>query len=164
LTWRGHSIDLGRPFARQTMVELVAEKTGLDLLRDPLERLKGHLATRQVEIPPYAGRGHLIEALFDHEVQPHLIQPTFVMDHPREISPLAKAPDSGHLVECQALHRRVENAFSDWAIWINAAVSRRARLRTMGERRRSGRGLPGRARANAPAAGIWHRVDRVACS
>jgi lysyl-tRNA synthetase, class II len=90
LDWRGQRIDLAAPFARRPMVQLVAEKTGLDVLSDPEDRLRSRLRERGVEVPAYAGRGHLIEALFDDAVQPELIQPTFVTDHPREISPLAK--------------------------------------------------------------------------
>lgn len=171
LPWRGHTIDFSRPFARKPMVGLVAEKTGLDVLGDPVERLREYLGERGVDIPPYAGRGHLIEALFDHEVQPKLIQPTFVMDHPREISPLAKqhrdSPE--HLAERFELFiagHEFGNAFSE----LNDPLDQRrrfedqARLKSLGDEEAQvldedflgalEQGMP-------PAAGVGIGVDRL---
>jgi lysyl-tRNA synthetase class 2 len=153
------------------MTELIAERTGLDVLADPLERLRARLEERRIEIPPYAGRGHLIEAIFDAEVQPHLVQPTFVLDHPREISPLAKA----HRDHPDLLVERFElmigggefaNAFSE----LNDPIDQRrrfedqARLRTLGDEeaqvldedflRAIENGMP-------PAAGVGIGVDRL---
>jgi lysyl-tRNA synthetase, class II len=172
LEWRGHQIDLAPPFARRSMVELVQEKTGLDVLAAPETELRAFLREHQVELPKFAGRGHMIEALFDSEVQPGLIQPTFVTDHPREISPLAKAhrerPDQ--LVERFEIFiggQEFGNAFSE----LNDPVDQRrrfedqARLRTLGDSEAQvldedfltalQHGMP-------PAAGVGIGVDRVA--
>lgn len=170
--WRGAEIDLGPPFVRRTMHELVRERTAIDPLVAPEEALRDRLRTHQVEVPPWAGRGHLIEALFDREVQPHLIQPTFVTDHPRQVSPLAKA----HREQGDLLAERFElfiggsefgNAFSE----LNDPVDQRRRFEDQARRRELGdeeaqvldeefleaveQGMP-------PAAGVGLGVDRLA--
>ncbi len=167
----GGEIDFEAPFARRPMAELIFEKTGLDVLQDPEGKLRGFLEAKEVELPPYAGRGHMIEALFDAEVQPGLVHPTFVTDHPREISPLAKAhrerPDL--LVERFELFiggHEFANAFSE----LNDPVDQRrrfedqARLRTLGDEEAQvldesflsaiDAGMP-------PAAGVGIGVDRL---
>ncbi len=172
LTWRGQAIDLEPPFERRSMADLVRDRTGLDVLADPEEKLRARLLAAGVAVPAWAGRGHLIEALFDQEVQPHLTQPTFVTDHPREISPLAKAhrerPD--HLVERFELFiggQEFANAFSE----LNDPVDQRRRFEDQARRREMGddeaqvldedflaaieQGMP-------PAAGVGLGVDRLA--
>jgi lysyl-tRNA synthetase, class II len=170
--WRGERIDLAVPFPRRPMAELVAERTGLDPLHDDESRLRAFLQERQVAIPAWAGRGHLIEALFDSAVQEHLVQPTFVIDHPREVSPLAKA----HRDQPDLLAERFElfiggsefgNAFSE----LNDPVDQRRRFEDQARHRDLGdeeapapdedflqaieTGMP-------PAAGVGIGVDRLA--
>lgn len=169
--WRGERIDLAAPFPRRPMADLVAEYTGLDPLRDDESRLRAFLQKREVAIPAWAGRGQLIEAMFDEAVQPRLVQPTFVIDHPRDVSPLAKA----HRDQPDLLAERFElfiggsefgNAFSE----LNDPVDQRRRFEDQARRRDLGDeeapvpdedflqaieiGMP-------PAAGVGIGVDRL---
>jgi lysyl-tRNA synthetase class 2 len=171
LTWRGNRIVLEPPFPRRAMAELVSEKTGLDVIEVPEDALRKRLDARGVEVPAYAGRGRMIEALFDEEVQPDLIQPTFVMDHPLEVSPLAKAnrnrPDL--LVERFELFvggMEFANAFSE----LNDPVDQRlrfeeqARLRAMGDEEAQvldEEFLSALEQGMPPAAGVGIGVDRL---
>ncbi|PJF43651.1 MAG: lysine--tRNA ligase [Phototrophicales bacterium] len=90
LTFKGNEIDFGPPFARYTMRELIREHTGIDYAEYPTaEALESAIREKGIDVRPNLNRGKLIEHLLE-EVEPTLIQPTFVMDYPIEISPLAK--------------------------------------------------------------------------
>jgi lysyl-tRNA synthetase, class II len=91
LAYGGHTVALSRPFARVRFLDALAERAGCDVraLDDPA---LADLARRHgVAVRPGLGRDRLLDELFSLLVEPHLIQPTFVLDHPRELSPLAKA-------------------------------------------------------------------------
>lgn len=169
--WGEQEIDLESPFRRETMRDLVLDHAGLDILGDPDERLAAWLSDRGKPLPKHPGRGPLIEYVFDAAAVPNLIQPTFVMDHPRSISPLAKEHRSGDaaLVERFELFiggNEYANAFSE----LNDPVDQRARLEEQAARRSLGdeeaqfvdeefltaieHGMP-------PAAGVGIGVDRL---
>ena len=89
-TFQGNHIDFGPAFQRITMVGSLLEKTGKDVLALD-ERELGELCKQHgVEVTSAMGKGKLIDELFSELVQPELIQPTFVMDFPVEMSPLCK--------------------------------------------------------------------------
>ena len=116
LTWKGGRIDLARPWPRLTMREAVARHAGLDAGRvDDPEALGAALAARGVEVPE--GYGHRLVALFEAAAEPHLVAPTFVTEHPIEVSPLAKqSPDDRRFVERFELYlggMEIANAFSE---------------------------------------------------
>jgi lysyl-tRNA synthetase class 2 len=101
VTFRGNTIDLRPPWRRLTFYDALREHSGIDLaehgdavsLRDELQR-------RGVSLPPAAGYGKLVDEAMSHYVEPHLIQPTFLLDYPVELSPLAKRkPGNPRLVE-----------------------------------------------------------------
>jgi lysyl-tRNA synthetase class 2 len=171
LEWEGLEIDLEAPFRRATMRDLILEHAGIDILRDDDARLADSLAQRGEPLPRLPGRGPLIEYLFDAAAVPHLVQPTFVLDHPRSISPLAKVHRSGNgdLVERFELYiagHEYANAFSE----LNDPIDQRARLEEQAARRSMGdeeaqfidedfltaidHGMP-------PAAGVGIGVDRL---
>jgi lysyl-tRNA synthetase class 2 len=91
LTYAGHEMDFNQPFRRLRFMDALADKTGQDLMAldtGDLTRLaKGH----GVVIKKGMGRDKILDELFSELVEPELVQPTFVMDHPKELSPLAKA-------------------------------------------------------------------------
>lgn len=123
-------IDLGKPFERLTMIDAIKKYTGIDFeeikTTEEAKKLadeKGvHYETRHV-------RGDIINLIFEEFVEEHLIQPTFIMDHPVEVSPLTKRkPDKPELVERFELFiyaREMCNAYSE----LNDPIDQRERFR-----------------------------------
>lgn len=97
----GNEIDLSKPFARKSMIDLVKEATGADFLTvDTLEEAIALAKSVGVDASACISWGKVISEVFDAKVEPNLIQPTLVMDMPRDISPLAKTHRSNpRLVE-----------------------------------------------------------------
>ena len=97
----GNEIDLGQPFARKSMIDLVKEATGADFLTaNNLEEAIALAKSVGVDASACISWGKVISEVFDAKVEPNLIQPTLVMDMPRDISPLAKTHRSNpRLVE-----------------------------------------------------------------
>lgn len=91
VTYGPHTVDLSLPFARVRFLEALAERTGRDLRRLADAELAAVAGAHGVEIKPGQGRDRILDEMFSVLVEPRLIQPTFVLDHPRELSPLAKA-------------------------------------------------------------------------
>jgi len=96
-----HEIDLGKPFERLTMTEAVKKYSGVDFsdVKDTAEAKK--LADEHhIEYEERHQKGDILNLFFEEFVEEHLIQPTFIMDHPVEISPLTKRkPDAPDYVE-----------------------------------------------------------------
>jgi lysyl-tRNA synthetase, class II len=94
----GAEIDLAPPWERVTLREAIRERTGVDILEHPTREALA--AAMDSEASPEEGWGKLVDGLFSKEVEPTLIQPTFVMDYPVEMSPFAKRHrDDERLVE-----------------------------------------------------------------
>ncbi len=96
-----HMIDLGNPFERLTMIEAVKKYTGIDFdqIADTAEAKK-IADEKEVHYEDRHTKGDILNLFFEEFVEDHLIQPTFVMDHPVEISPLTKRkPDKPDYVE-----------------------------------------------------------------
>ncbi len=96
-----HEIDLTPPWRRLTLREALIEYTGIDFVEHPtLETLGPRAEAFGVAPAPGKGWAKALDELFTGRVQPHLIQPTLLMDYPAELSPLAKRkPDDPSLVE-----------------------------------------------------------------
>jgi lysyl-tRNA synthetase class 2 len=111
------TIDFAPPWKRVKILDCVSEACGTDVSRAGPEDLKDICKSRGVEFKEPVGWAKLIEVLFDALVQDTLVQPTFVMDYPRELSPLAKTKtDDPRLVErFEAFAGGLElgNAFSE---------------------------------------------------
>ena len=88
----GEKIDISKPFRRVTMCELIKEKTGVDFKANnyTLEEAFALAKEHHVEVEPHFTVGHVINAFFETFCEESLIQPTFLMGHPIEISPLTK--------------------------------------------------------------------------
>jgi lysyl-tRNA synthetase class 2 len=86
----GKKIDFKPPWKRISMVDELKEKTGIDVLTATADELKAELKKLNVSLAGGESKGKLIDELFSETVEPALIDPTFVMDYPLEISPLAK--------------------------------------------------------------------------
>ena len=128
VNYGGHEISLARPYKRLKMFDLFKEHTGKDLRgldRDALYNVAKEL---KIEVEPNAAAYQILDEIFGEMVEPHLIQPTFVIDYPVELSPLAKAHRSEEgLVERFELFvagGEIANAFTE----LNDPVDQRERL------------------------------------
>ncbi len=90
VTFGEHQIDFEPKFRWITMVDSITEKTGVDFTSMPFDEAKVAAARLGVQGPKLINRGKVIEAVWEAKVEHTLIQPTFIADHPVEISPLAK--------------------------------------------------------------------------
>ena len=101
ITYGEHTIDLGKPFERLTMLDAVKKYTGVDFdqIADTAEAKK--IADEKgVHYEDRHTKGDILNLFFEEFVEEHLIQPTFIMDHPVEVSPLTKRkPDKPDYVE-----------------------------------------------------------------
>ena len=129
VTYAGNVVDLRPPWRRITLRDAIRQKTGVDVLahpdRDDLFREVAHL---NLPIGPTSSWGKIVDELLSTHVEHDLIQPTFIMDYPVELSPLAKRkPENPRLVErfeAYAGGMEIANAFSE----LNDAIDQRARF------------------------------------
>jgi len=126
--YQGHEVNLGGTWRRASMPALVQEYTGLDVDNADFDEIKAFCVSKHIEIPAGAGKGKLIAELYEHYVEEKLIQPTFVCDFPKEISPLAKAKPGNPLLadrfELIIAGSEFANAFSE----LNDPMDQRSRL------------------------------------
>ena len=101
LQYGEHTMDLSKPFERITMVDAVKKYSGVDFKEiKTLEEARAIAKEKNVEFEDRHTKGDILNLFFEEFVEEHLIQPTFVMDHPIEISPLTKKkPDDPEYVE-----------------------------------------------------------------
>ena len=101
ITYNGIEMDLGKPFERITMVDAVKKYAGVDWNEvNDLETARRLADEKHIEYEEHHKKGDILNLFFEEFVEEHLIQPTFVMDHPIEISPLTKKkPDNPEYVE-----------------------------------------------------------------
>ncbi len=101
LTYQGHQIDLNPPWQRLELRQGLLNATGIDIDQHPsAQSLAAAMRDKDMPADPAATRGKLIDNLLGDYLQPTLIQPTFLYDYPRDISPLAKSkPGNPDLVE-----------------------------------------------------------------
>jgi lysyl-tRNA synthetase class 2 len=101
ITYQGNEIDLTPPWRRVTIHQAILQGTGIDIKEvGSFSALKEAIAEKGLEVTPKETWGKLVEELFKEYVEPTLIQPTFILDYPKEISPLAKEkPGDPRLVE-----------------------------------------------------------------
>jgi lysyl-tRNA synthetase, class II len=130
-------IDFTRPWPRRGMVDLINENTGLDLyaFADP-HQAREQAAKIGVKVEPGVSWGQVVEAVFGDKVESKLIQPTHVIDLPKEISPLSKAwPDRPHVAqrfETFVNGWEIANAFSE----LNDPREQRTRFLEQAEQKR----------------------------
>ena len=101
ITYKGTEMDLGKPFERITMVEAVKKYAGVDFHEiHTLEEARAVAKEKGITVETRHKKGDILNLFFEEFVEEHLIQPTFLMDHPVEISPLTKRkPDNPDYVE-----------------------------------------------------------------
>jgi lysyl-tRNA synthetase class 2 len=118
ISYGGVALDFARPWRRYGVREALTHFGGIDPARlEDAASLEAELAARGLPPPPGGGYGHLLMALFEHLVEPHLGQPTFIVDYPVEVSPLAKQrPDDPRFTERFELYAggmELANGFSE---------------------------------------------------
>jgi lysyl-tRNA synthetase class 2 len=91
ITYQGRELDLSPPYRRARLLDLVSDAVGEKIsMETPLERLRAIAEEHGVEVEEGAGQGRVIFDLYETLVEPEIWEPTFVVDYPREISPLAR--------------------------------------------------------------------------
>lgn len=123
-----HVIDFKRPWKRYTMFEDIEHFTGIDIANMDEAQLRETCNKLNVPVDDTMGKGKLIDAIFGEKCEPHLIQPTFIMDYPIEMSPLAKKHRSkpGLVERFEAIcnGKEICNAFSE----LNDPIDQRRRF------------------------------------
>ena len=132
-------IDLSKPFERLTMVEAVKKYAGVDFNEVKTEEEAKALADKKgVHYEARHKKGDILNLLFEEFVEEQLIQPTFIMDHPVEVSPLAKRipgnPDYTERFELFITKREMANAFSE----LNDPIDQRGRFEAQEELKAQG--------------------------
>ncbi len=170
LEFDGQSAEVKRPFPRIKFVDALAEKLGFDPLYAETERLVEAAKKAEINGAEKMPRHKLIDKLFDALVGDHLIEPTFVMDHPRILSPLAKVHrEDPRLVERFELYvfgMELANAFSE----LNDPIDQRKRFEALMELRGQDEEVPNEIDEDfltaleygmPPAGGIGIGIDRL---
>lgn len=130
ITYNGIEMDLGKPFERITMVDAVKKYAGVDWNEiKTLEDARACADAHKVEYEERHGKGDILSLFFEEFAEEHLIQPTFVMDHPVEISPLTKRkpedPDYVERFEFFMNGWEMANAYSE----LNDPIDQRERFK-----------------------------------
>ncbi len=140
LSYQGEAIDLGKPFDRLTMAEAVAKYNPRYSLPDlsRVETLRGALESFKVEVFPTDGLGLLQLKLFEQTTEDKLIQPTFIVAHPTDVSPLARSNDKNPAVtdrfELFITGRELANGFSE----LNDPEDQAARFQQQAQAKEAG--------------------------
>ncbi|GAB6158596.1 lysine--tRNA ligase [Desulfotomaculum varum] len=137
--YEGVEINLAKPWRRVPMLEIVKEHSGLDF-----SQIKGAEAARAaagslgLEVEPNATWGDVLNTVFEEKVEDKLVQPTFVIDYPVDISPLAKRqkenPELTYRFELFIYGREMANAFSE----LNDPIDQKGRFLAQVEKRKAG--------------------------
>lgn len=166
-----YMIDLGKPFERLTMIDAVKKYSGVDFTEiKTLEEARKIADEKGVEYEDRHKRGDILNLFFEAFVEEHLIQPTFIMDHPIEISPLTKkkpdAPDYVERFELFITGREMCNAYSE----LNDPIDQRERFKAQEEALSQGDEEANRTDEDflnaleigmPPTGGIGYGIDRL---
>ncbi len=134
IVYNGVEMDLGKPFARITMLDAVKQYSGVDFNEiHTLEEARVVAKEHHVEYEERHKKGDILSLFFEEFVEEHLVQPTFVMDHPIEISPLTKKkpshPDYVERFEFFMNGWEMANAYSE----LNDPIDQRERFKAQEE-------------------------------
>ena len=139
IVFDGTELDLDAPFKRITMIGSVKEACGVDFATiKTLDEAKVVAKEHHLAVEPHHSKGNILELFFEKYVEPTIIQPTFVMGHPVEISPFAKKdptnPDVTERFELFIMGREYANAFSE----LNDPIDQRERFEAQLEQKNKG--------------------------
>ena len=121
-------ISFKAPFARVTMTDAIKEHTGIDISGMDVPQLQEACKSLGIPIEDSMGKGKLIDEIFGEKCEPHYIQPTFITDYPKEMSPLCKVhrdnPELTERFELMVNGKEIANAYSE----LNDPIDQRERF------------------------------------
>lgn len=123
-----YEIDFKAPYKRITMRQAILDHTGFDIKGKSEEELREAAKSMGIEVDESMGKGKIIDEIFGEKCESHYIQPTFIMDYPKEMSPLCKRhrddPELTERFELMVCGKEVANAYSE----LNDPIDQRERF------------------------------------
>jgi len=127
-TFGKHEIDFKAPYARVTMADSIKHFTGFDITGKTEEQIRQAAKDLGVEVDETMGKGKLIDEIFGEKCEGNYIQPTFITDYPKEMSPLCKEhrdnPELTERFELMVCGKEIANAYSE----LNDPIDQRERF------------------------------------
>lgn len=127
-TFGGHEIDFKAPYARVTMTDAIKEFTGFDITGKSEEELRAAAIEMGIDVDESMGKGKLIDEIFGEKCEGNYIQPTYITDYPKEMSPLCKEhrnnADLTERFELMVCGKEIANAYSE----LNDPIDQRERF------------------------------------
>jgi lysyl-tRNA synthetase class 2 len=127
-TFKEHKIDFEAPFKRVTMTDAIKEFTGFDITGKSESELRQACKDLDINVDDSMGKGKLIDEIFGEKCEPHFIQPTFITDYPKEMSPLCKThrdnPELTERFELMVCGKEIANAYTE----LNDPIDQRERF------------------------------------
>ncbi len=127
-TFGKHEVDFKAPYPRVTMADAIKDHTGFDITGKSEDELRKAAEDLGIEVDDTMGKGKLIDEIFGEKCEPHYIQPTFITDYPKEMSPLCKShrenPELTERFELMVCGKEIANAYSE----LNDPIDQRERF------------------------------------
>jgi lysyl-tRNA synthetase class 2 len=127
-TFGEHTVDFKAPYARVTMTDAIKNFTGFDITGKTEEELREAALSMDIEVNETMGKGKLIDEIFGAKCEGNFIQPTFITDYPKEMSPLCKShrdnPNLTERFELMVCGKEIANAYSE----LNDPIDQRERF------------------------------------
>ena len=127
-TFGGHEIDFKAPYARVTMTDAIKEFTGFDITGKSEEELRAAAIEMGIDVDKSMGKGKLIDEIFGEKCEGNYVQPTYITDYPKEMSPLCKEhrnnADLTERFELMVCGKEIANAYSE----LNDPIDQRERF------------------------------------
>ena len=127
-TFGAHHIDFKAPYARVTMADAIKEFTGFDIIGKTEDEIRTAAKGMGIEVDDTMGKGKLIDEIFGEKCEGNYIQPTFIIDYPKEMSPLCKEhrenPELTERFELMVCGKEIANAYSE----LNDPIDQRERF------------------------------------
>jgi len=128
VTFGEHQIDFKAPYKRITMTDAIKQFTGFDISGKTEEELRSAAISMGISVDQTMGKGKLIDEIFSEKCEKNFIQPTFIIDYPKEMSPLTKQhrnnPELTERFELMVCGKEVANAYSE----LNDPIDQRERF------------------------------------
>ena len=123
-----HEVDFKAPYARVSMTEAIKKFTGFDITGKSEEALRAAAIGMGIEVDDSMGKGKLIDEIFSEKCEANYVQPTYITDYPKEMSPLCKEhrknPDLSERFELMVCGKEIANAYSE----LNDPIDQRKRF------------------------------------